>query len=147
MSCKYRRGAKRRKHDRAEPAAGAMTAPAPRAEVFSFGDPVEVMDRRELLEYVECMRMGNWYEPSLPLDGLARSFRAAPHHSSAIYVKRSILVQSYVEHPLLSRADFSRFVLEYLVFANSYLELRTNRLGTPMALKLLQRTSSGTSRR
>jgi len=26
-------------------------------------------------------------------------------------------------------------VLEYLVFANSYLELRTNRLGTPMALK------------
>lgn len=39
------------------------------------------------------------------------------------------------EHPLLSRADFSRFVLEYLVFANNYLELRTNRLGTPMALK------------
>ncbi len=45
MSRKYRRGARRRKHDRAEPAVGAMTAPAPRAEVFSFGDPVEVMDR------------------------------------------------------------------------------------------------------
>ncbi|HEM8998967.1 TPA: phage portal protein [Burkholderia cenocepacia] len=132
---KHRRGAERRTHGRAEQAAGAAAAPTPRTEVFSFGDPIEVMDRRELLEYVECMRMGNWYEPPLPLDGLARSFRAAPHHSSAIYVKRNILVQSYIEHPLLPRAEFSRFVLEYLVFANSYLEQRTNQLGAPMALK------------
>lgn len=135
MSRKIRRGAGRRTHGRAEQAAEPTPAPTPRTEVFSFGDPIEVMDRRELLEYVECMRMGNWYEPPLPLDGLARSFRAAPHHSSAIYVKRNILVQSYIEHPLLPRADFSRFVLEYLVFANSYLELRTNQLGAPMALK------------
>ncbi|WP_412022666.1 phage portal protein [Burkholderia cepacia] len=135
MSRKYRRGAARRTHDHAEPAADSTSTPAPRAEFFSFGDPVEVLDRRELLDYVECMRMGQWYEPPLPLDGLARSFRAAPHHSSAIYVKRNILVQAYIEHPLLSRADFSRYVLEYLVFANSYLERRTNRLGTPMELK------------
>ncbi|MBW5284574.1 phage portal protein [Burkholderia gladioli] len=135
MSRKIRRGAGRRTHGRAEQAAESTPAPMPRTEVFSFGDPIEVMDRRELLEYVECMRMGNWYEPPLPLDGLARSFRAAPHHSSAIYVKRNILVQSYIEHPLLPRADFSRYVLEYLVFANSFLELRTNRLGAPMALK------------
>ncbi|PRF87230.1 phage portal protein [Burkholderia multivorans] len=135
MSRKYRRGAARRIRDRGEQAADTSTAEATRAEVFSFGDPIAVLDRRELLDYVECMRMGNWYEPPLPLDGLARSFRAAPHHSSAIYVKRNILVQSYIEHPLLTRADFSRFVLEYLVFANSYLELRTNRLGQPMALK------------
>jgi PBSX family phage portal protein len=134
MSRKYRRGAGRRTQNRAEPAAESSSAPATRTEVFSFGDPVEVLDRRELLEYVECMRMGKWYEPPLPLDGLARSFRAAPHHSSAIYVKRNILVQSYIEHPLLPRAEFSRYVLEYLVFANSYLEKRTNRLGEPMAL-------------
>jgi PBSX family phage portal protein len=134
MSRKYRRGAARRTHNRAEAAPDSTSAPATRAEAFSFGDPMEVLDRRELLEYVECMRMGRWYEPPLPLDGLARSFRAAPHHSSAIYVKRNILVQSYIEHPLLPRAEFSRHVLEFLVFANSYLEKRTNRFGEPIAL-------------
>lgn len=134
MSRKYGRGAARRSHNRAATAADVTQAPATRAEVFSFGDPVEVLDRRELLDYVECMRMGQWFEPPLPLDGLARSFRAAPHHSSAIYVKRNILVQAYIEHPLLPRAEFSRFVLEYLVFANSYLERRTNRLGDTLAL-------------
>ncbi|MCA7941565.1 phage portal protein [Burkholderia cepacia] len=134
MSRNYGRAAARRAHNRAEAAPESPAAPATRAEVFSFGDPMEVLDRRELLDYVECMRMGQWYEPPLPLDGLARSFRAAPHHSSAIYVKRNILVQSYIEHPLLPRAEFSRFVLEYLVFANSYLERRTNRLGDTLAL-------------
>lgn len=42
-----------------------------------------VLDRRELLDCIECMRMGKWLEPPLPCEGLARSFRAAAHHSSA----------------------------------------------------------------
>lgn len=33
------------------------------SEVFSFGDPVPVLDRRELLDYVECVQMDRWYEP------------------------------------------------------------------------------------
>ncbi|MDI5530731.1 Presumed portal vertex protein, partial [Salmonella enterica subsp. enterica serovar Cerro] len=31
------------------------------AEAFSFGDPVPVLDRRELLDYVECVQMDRWY--------------------------------------------------------------------------------------
>ncbi|MXF09030.1 Presumed portal vertex protein, partial [Escherichia coli] len=31
------------------------------AEAFSFGDPVPVLDRRELLDYVECVQTDRWY--------------------------------------------------------------------------------------
>lgn len=126
----------RKKRARAHAAAGAsaQTVEAPRAEAFTFGDPVPVLDRRELLDYLECAQLGKWYEPPLSLDGLARSFRAAVHHSSPIYVKRNILVSSYRPHPWLPRSVFARWVLEYLIFGNGYLERRFNRLGKVMAL-------------
>ncbi len=73
------------------------------AEAFSFGDPVPVLDRRELLDYVECVQMDRWYEPPVSFDGLARTFRAAVHHSSPIAVKCNILTSTYIPHPLLSR--------------------------------------------
>lgn len=124
----------RNKRAGAHAAASAPMRPAPRAEAFTFGDPVPVLDRRELLEYLECVQLGKWYEPPLSLDGLARSFRAAVHHSSPIYVKRNILVSTYKPHPWLSRSAFSRWVLEYLIFGNGYLERRFNRLGKVMQL-------------
>lgn len=104
-------------------------------EAFTFGDPVPVLDRRELLDYVECVRMDKWYEPPISFDGLARTFRATVHHSSPLYVKRNILTSTFKPHRLLSQQAFSRFVQDYLVFGNAYLELRTNRLGWPMELK------------
>lgn len=108
---------------------------APAAEAFTFGDPVPVLDRRELLDYLECSRTEHWYEPPISLDGLARTFRAATHHSSAIYVKRNILTSTFVPHKLLSQQAFSRFVLDYLVFGNAYLERRKNRLGGTLSLE------------
>lgn len=105
------------------------------AEAFSFGDPVPVLDRRELLDYVECVQMDRWYEPPVSFDGLARTFRAAVHHSSPIAVKCNILTSTYIPHPLLSQQAFSRFVQDYLVFGNAYLEKRTNRFGEVIALE------------
>lgn len=119
----------------AKPAPEILPARAPRAEAFTFGDPVAVLDRRELLDYVECLKMSKWYEPPLSWDGLARSFRAAVHHSSPIYVKRNILVSTFVPSRFLSRTAFSRFVLEYQIFGNAYLERRNNRLGGLLSLK------------
>jgi len=104
-------------------------------EAFTFGDPVAVLDRRELFDYVECMRVGDWYEPPMPWDGLARTFRAAVHNSSPIYVKRNILVSTFIPHKLLSRTAFARWVQDFLVFGNGYLERRDNVLGRPVALE------------
>ncbi|HHD2946360.1 phage portal protein [Enterobacter bugandensis] len=50
------------------------------------------------------------------------------------YVKRNILTSTYTPHPLLSRQDFSRLVLDYLVFANGYLEKRLSVTGQLLKL-------------
>ncbi|HZH44242.1 MAG TPA: phage portal protein [Lysobacter sp.] len=103
-------------------------------QAFSFGDPVPVLDRRELLDYVECLDNGRWFETPISFDGLARAFRSSPHHSSAIFVKRNILVSTFKPHRLLSRDQFARFALDYLVFGNAYLERRNAISGRPMRL-------------
>ncbi|MEJ2803151.1 phage portal protein [Comamonadaceae bacterium PP-2] len=94
-----------------------------RMEAFTFGEP-EVIGRVKLLDYIESMWNGRWYEPPLPLEGLASAFRASPHHSSAIYLKRNLLVSTYVPHPLLSRTELSALALDFLAMGNGYLEER-----------------------
>lgn len=127
---------KRRNRTRTQPVQQPeqMTSGAA-AEAFSFGDPIPVLDRRELLDYVECVIMDRWYEPPVSFDGLARTFLAAVHHSFPINVKRNILTSTFIPHPLLSQQAFSRFVQDYLVFGNAYLEKRTNRLGGVLSLE------------
>jgi len=102
---------------------------------FSFGDPVPVLDRRELFEQLECVPMyARWYNPPISFDGLARSFRASPHHSSALYLKRNLLAATFIEHRLLSRGQFARLALDWLVFGNGYLERRHAVSGKPLEL-------------
>lgn len=104
------------------------------AEVFTFGDPTPVLDRREFLDYLECVPYGKWYEPPVSLNGLALTFRAAVHHSSPIFVKRNILVRCFKAHPLLSKAAFSAFVLDFLVFGNAYLQRTRAMSGRSLSL-------------
>lgn len=110
----------------AVPALGQMVPvaakPAPGIEAFTFGDPTPVLDRRELLDYVESWWNGRWYEPPVSMDGLAKGFRSSPHHSSAIYMKRNLLASLFVPHRLLSRDAFTRLAQDFLVFGNAYLE-------------------------
>ena len=58
-------------------------------QAFTFGDPEPAIGGRQLLDMLECWHNGQWYEPPLPLDGLAKAFRVSPHHSSAIMLKRN----------------------------------------------------------
>ena len=104
-------------------------------EAFTFGEPTPVLDRREILDYIECWSNGRWYEPPVSFDGLAKSFRASVHHSTAIYVKRNILTSTFKPHKKLSREAFSRFALDYLTFGNAYLEKRNSRLGSTLSLQ------------
>ncbi|MGN7971442.1 phage portal protein [Serratia sp. 22264] len=118
----------------------ALTSPAPATqrqdfEAFSFGEPSPVLDKREILDYIECTGNGKWYEPPISFDGLARSVRAAVHHSSPMFVKRNILASTFIPHPMLSQQEFSRYALDYLVFGNAFLEVRKNQLGEPLCLQ------------
>lgn len=114
--------------------ASTSTTPA-RAEAFAFGDPVPVLDMRNLLDYLEAANAGEWYEPPISLEALAQSFRAAIHHSSPLYFKRDILASCYRPHPALPRASFARVALDYLIFGNAYLERIGARTGKLLELR------------
>jgi PBSX family phage portal protein len=116
------------------PIMGADAAPSEGIEAFTFGEPVEVHSRRELLDMAECWHNGRWYEPPISRDGLARAYRVSAHHSSAIMLKRNLLVASLEPTPFLSRATFGKLVQDYLVFGDAYLVIVRNRLGGTMRL-------------
>ncbi|EPJ56366.1 MAG: bacteriophage p2 gpq capsid protein [Osedax symbiont Rs2] len=101
---------------------------------FTFGDPVPVLDKMDLMGYIECVQMQKWYEPPISLDGLTKSLTAAVHHSSPIFFKRDILASCFIPHKLLSRDAFRRWALDYLVLGNGYLELREGPFGMPLQL-------------
>jgi PBSX family phage portal protein len=113
-------------------------APSPaspdRAQAFTFDDTLSSMERADILDYAECWTNGEWFEPPVSWTGLAKSFRAGTHHSSAIFFKRDVLASTFIPHPLLSRDAFSRWALDYLTFGNGYLELQRNLLGKPHSL-------------
>lgn len=125
---------KRKFNRRADPATVAPVAPVGNMEAFAFGDPEAVLDRREILDFLECPDNGKWYEPPISMDGLAKSSRSAVHHASAMLVKRNILVSCFEPHPMLSRTDFSIFAHEFIIFGNAYLERRDSVLREPMRL-------------
>ncbi|HET9510015.1 MAG TPA: phage portal protein [Sphingomonas sp.] len=120
----------------------ASSAPSSAVQAFAFGDPEPVLNRREIMDMVECYRNDRWYEPPISLDGLARAFRVSPHHSSAIMLKRNLLVAAFDPvprsaadpTPVLSRAAFKAAAQDYLVFGNAYLEARRNLLGRVIGL-------------
>jgi PBSX family phage portal protein len=116
------------------PIMGADAASFEGIEAFTFGEPVEVHSRRELLDMAECWHNGRWYEPPISRDGLARAYRVSAHHSSAIMLKRNLLVASLEPSPFLSRATFGKLVQDYLVFGDAYLVIVRNRLGGTMRL-------------
>lgn len=96
---------------------------------FSIGEAVPVLEGHWLIDVWECSAYGRWYEPPVPREYLAKCLRVNPHHASAITYKRQLLERAFIPHPLLSRAEFSGFALDWLVFADAFLTPVRNRLG------------------
>jgi PBSX family phage portal protein len=114
-----------------------VAPPAPSMEAFSFGDPMPVLDQADIMENLECWLNGRWYEPPVSWQGLAKSFNASVHHSSAIYFKTNILTSTFLPNKYLSRDTFKRLALDFLTFGNAYPEQRSSRTG-----RLVQLTHS-----
>ncbi len=104
-------------------------------EAFTFGDPDPVLDAREIMDLTESWWNGEWYEPPVSLPGLIKTMRAAVHHSSALYLKRNLLVKTFIPHPKMSKHAFSKFALDFLWSGNGYLEPISNRLGGALSYK------------
>ncbi|MGX5883121.1 phage portal protein, partial [Burkholderia gladioli] len=111
------------------------TPASARTEIFTFGDPTPVLDRADILGYAEAWSNGEWFEPPVSFVGLAKSFRASTHHSSALYFKANVLTSTFRPHKWLSRPAFGRWALDYLTFGNGYLNRLKNRLGGTLGLE------------
>lgn len=120
----------------AEASTGAIAVANDRQSVesFAFGDPEPVLERRQIMDMCECYHNNRWYEPPVPLDGLARAERASPHHSSAMNFKRNLVVSSFEPTPFMNRATFGKLVKDFLIFGNAYVEVRKNVFGDPLRL-------------
>lgn len=99
------------------------------ADIYSFGDPESVLDRRELSQYFEVWHNGRWYEAPLPMGKLAQVFNMAPYHRSAIGLKVNMLVAQQQPSRWLSADDFERFALDFCQMGNGYLEWVPNMAG------------------
>lgn len=117
------------------PASTPPASEAGRIESFTFGDPVPVLDGREVFDYLECWLNGRWYEPPLSLEGLAKSTRASVYLQSGLAFKRNMLARTFIPHKLLSRSAFEQFALDWLWCGNGYLEKRRNMLGQALSLQ------------
>lgn len=93
-----------------------------------------MLDRREFLGYAEVLHNGRWYEPPIPMNGLAKAYDMSPHHRSALLYKRNQLLRFFKPSRWLNRREFGEFVLNFLAMGNGFLEERRNLAGRPMTL-------------
>ncbi len=61
------------------------------AQAFTFGDPVPVLDGREILDYCEAWLNGKWYEPPISLGrpGAVVSGGHAPRERAVFQAQRA----------------------------------------------------------
>lgn len=138
MTKRTRRTSTPSNHAAPAPAAVPDVQPPPAAQSFAFdlGEPEPVIGGRSaLLEYAECMRTGDWYEPPVSLSALARLLRVGAHHESALRFKVNVLASTFLPSAALSAEAFRAFALDFMVLGTSYLERRRNRLGGLLELR------------
>lgn len=129
-----RKKAKRNHSAQQQQVASAPKEASAGVQAFTFGE-AEPIDRASLFEYATVWRNSRWYEPPINMLALAGMVRAAPHHASAIYLKRNQLIASFVPNKYLSRTEFAAFALDYLIFQNAYFEKIPSLAGTLLSLK------------
>ncbi|MGX3020906.1 phage portal protein [Ursidibacter sp. B-7004-1] len=109
-------------------------------QFFSLGEPLPVLDSADILNYLESVLMfEKYYNPPVDFSSLAKAVKATAHHQSALSVKKNILMSTCQTSPLFPRAELEKFVQDFLVFGNAYLQRERNkalqimRLNVPLA--------------
>lgn len=121
---------------------GEVLPPQPKAAgavAFALGDAEPVLNRRELLENIDCWpvtgRGGPYYQPPLPRDLLSRTLNVTSHHASAFRVKVNQLLRDFIPHPWLDALTFEGLALDFLVMGDAYVERVDNIASRPMRLR------------
>ncbi|WP_065236502.1 phage portal protein [Gallibacterium genomosp. 3] len=107
-------------------------------KLFAFDDPIPVIDKAEILSYFEsAIYLNKYYTTPINFTGLAKAFHSTSYHSTAITVKKNILLSTLQTSSLISRLDLERFILDYLIFGNAYFYIHKNKLGKPVRLQAM----------
>ena len=101
-----------------------------KALAFSFGEPESVM-KGQIQEYLGVFLLdnGQYYQTPVPTKGLARLLRANAYHWPMLEFKKNMVMRGMKASTALTRKDFGKLAMDYLVFANAYLQKRINFLG------------------
>lgn len=91
----------------------------------------------DILNYMEVALVNGLYEPTIPLDTLAKAVRANPMHGSALYVKGNMASSSVTLLSQMKKRDFRRFMADFLTFGNGYLQIVRNGFREIVAIKHL----------
>lgn len=103
---------------------------------FTFGDPTPVLDSHDVFNYFETVLIyQKYYNPPIDFAGLARAVKSATHHQSALTVKKNILLSTCKTSAIFPRSELEKFVQDYLIFGNAYLEVVKNEFSQIIALK------------
>lgn len=110
-----------------------QTRIAPTTELITFGQE-EIINQHEWLDYLSAYDNGHYFEYPVNLNDVLKLMAIGIHHGSALRAKVNILSSTFVETPLLKRAEFKKFAHNYVVTGNGYLEIRHNVLQQPLTI-------------
>lgn len=101
------------------------------AIVNRYGDPESALEssRMELIYGAKLTHNGQYYDPPMPFEGLARLRRVNPHHSPLPEFVASGVVRYLKPHPLVSRADLKKLLIDYETTGNGFLRRTINAAG------------------
>lgn len=105
----------------------------PAVELITFGQE-ELISQHEWLDYLYTYDNGHYFEYPVNMNDVLKLMAIGIHHGSALRAKVNILSSTFVETPLLKRAEFKKFAHNYVVTGNGYLEIRHNVLQQPMTV-------------
>jgi PBSX family phage portal protein len=102
---------------------------------FSFGDPDPVLSSH-LTDYLGVFQdvSGDFYRPPIDLMGLARLMGANPYHGPILHFKKNMVLNWYINNPLLSADQLAAAALDYVVTANCYFQKIRDQFGRVVRL-------------
>lgn len=107
-------------------------------QAFTFGDPEPALAGAVYDNLgVWLLDNGRYYQPPVPLRGLARLLRANAYHGPILEFKANVVLRGFVPTRALPRRVMHAMTTDYLVFANAYLQKVVNWYGEVVELRHL----------
>lgn len=104
---------------------------------ISFGEPVPVLDNSLAYQGVMLAMGGQYYNPPINIEALARLEGANSYHGQALRFKADSLSKYFIESRYLSQIDIKKAAFDFSLSDNCYFQKIYNKIGRLVKLKHL----------